>query len=284
MTEQDDVRELIEAIKADREVAERQDIPMAEMDIVRGTVDPVDMLTGASKVVGWMAANCSGEAYVSLIGMKRYPKVEWWTTLGLAFRMFPIEVGPSKKFKTETGYGYEAMVEIRRAGQVVTAASAICTTDERAWGTRDEYAVKSMAATRATAKAFRLGFAGLAVAAGLEGTPSEEIPPGGFEEQDSGHGICSIHRKPFRLSEKQAAAGFAPSHHVDEDDSWCEMQFAEKDRAKEALERIFPGNKPAQSQWMMDNFSEAWKQGWKSWGEGQWKDVADRADNESEGT
>jgi hypothetical protein len=61
------------------------------------------------------------------------------------------------------------------AGAVISAAEAICTRDERKWQAREEYALKSMAQTRACAKALRNVLAWVAVLAGFEGTPAEEV-------------------------------------------------------------------------------------------------------------
>jgi hypothetical protein len=58
---------------------------------------------------------------------------------------------------------------------VISAAESICTRSERTWKERDEYAIKSMAQTRACAKALRNVLAWVAVLAGFEGTPAEEI-------------------------------------------------------------------------------------------------------------
>ena len=51
-----------------------------------------------------------------------------------------------------------------------------CGTDEKTWASRARYARRSMALTRATAKASRLAFSWVMVLAGYEPTPSEEIP------------------------------------------------------------------------------------------------------------
>jgi hypothetical protein len=48
--------------------------------------------------------------------------------------------------------------------------------DERTWSQRDAYARRSMAITRATGKAFRLGFSWIMTLAGYEPTPWEEMP------------------------------------------------------------------------------------------------------------
>jgi hypothetical protein len=72
--------------------------------------------------------------------------------------------------------GWEARVEARTlAGQVVGAAEAECLRTEKQWKSRDDYALRSMAQTRAVSKALRgpLGF--VVTLAGFEATPAEEM-------------------------------------------------------------------------------------------------------------
>lgn len=159
---------------------ESTEIAVVEHD-VGGLVqhDPTAALENTEKLVRYMAEKCTGPRFISNIQGRSYPRVEWWTTVGLALGLQPVEVS-SKKIEFEGGYMYEAIVEVRRDGKVITRASAICSTEERSWGSRDEYAVKSMAGTRATGKAYRIGLSALAVMAGLEPTPADEVPPQGF--------------------------------------------------------------------------------------------------------
>jgi len=66
-------------------------------------------------------------------------------------------------------------------GKLIGRASALCGMDEKdrygkpTWATRPEYARRSMAVTRATGKAFRLGFSWIMTLAGYAPTPAEEI-------------------------------------------------------------------------------------------------------------
>jgi hypothetical protein len=73
--------------------------------------------------------------------------------------------------------GYEAEVELVKVGtgEVVSRASALCLRDEPRWRDQPEYAIRSMAVTRAAGKAFRLAFAWIMGLAGYEGTPAEEV-------------------------------------------------------------------------------------------------------------
>lgn len=88
--------------------------------------------------------------------------------------VLPREVGVTA---CEDG-SYEAIVELIRTGDgaVIGRASAICgTPDEPTWATRPAYARRSMAITRATGKAYRLGFSWIMALAGYEPTPAEEM-------------------------------------------------------------------------------------------------------------
>lgn len=138
--------------------------------------DAVDRLEAAQSLVQKMASLCRGPAFVAEIQGRQYPTVAWWTTVGAALGLFPVEVS-CERLNRDGEIAYLAMVEVRdRSGRTVTRASAMCSSAERLWRGRDEYAIRSMAITRATGKAYRLGLAFLAVLAGLEPTPAEEMP------------------------------------------------------------------------------------------------------------
>jgi hypothetical protein len=73
--------------------------------------------------------------------------------------------------------GWEARVEARTLdGRVVGAAESECLSSERKWGRADDYAIRSMAATRATSKALRMPLGFVMELAGFDATPADEIP------------------------------------------------------------------------------------------------------------
>jgi len=75
------------------------------------------------------------------------------------------------------GYDWEACVEIKTAsGVVVGRAEAMCSRSEDTWARRDEYAVRSMAETRAESRAYRRAAGWLVSIAGYNPTPKEEMP------------------------------------------------------------------------------------------------------------
>ena len=74
-------------------------------------------------------------------------------------------------------YGFTChAILIDKNGQKRGAGSGRCDRSEKMWKHRDDYALASMAQTRAIGKAFRGTFGFVAKAAGLEATPVEEMP------------------------------------------------------------------------------------------------------------
>ena len=101
--------------------------------------------------------------------------VEGWTLLGSLVGVFPIVT-----WTRQLEDGWEARVEARtRHGDLVGAAEAQCTRTERTWKNRDDYALRSMAQTRATSKALRMPLGFVIHLAGFSATPFEEMPPPG---------------------------------------------------------------------------------------------------------
>lgn len=122
------------------------------------------------------------QLFVNLSG-RRHVKVEGWTLLGSMMGVFPV-TDTVTELRREDGssFGFEARVEARTlAGALVGAAIARCTRDEKNWDMRkgvrvDDYALMSMAQTRATSKALRMPLGYVMQLAGFEATPAEEIP------------------------------------------------------------------------------------------------------------
>lgn len=107
---------------------------------------------------------------------KKYPLVEAWQFAGSQLGLYPICIGIEDLSNAEE-IKYKATVEIRRFvdDKLVSNGFAICSNKEYSKKKFDEYAICSMAQTRATGKAFRNLLAWLMKAAGFEATPAEEM-------------------------------------------------------------------------------------------------------------
>lgn len=140
--------------------------------------DPEQAYREAQRLVNVVASMCTGPGYLVNIRGKQYPKIEWWTSVSASLGLFP-RVLYSKRIEREGEIAYEAKVEVHRNGQVIASGEAMCSSREDRWCNADEYAIKSMAITRASGKAYRIPLSFLAVMAGLEATPAEEVPGDG---------------------------------------------------------------------------------------------------------
>lgn len=76
------------------------------------------------------------------------------------------------------GLDWEAFVEIKTAtGDVVGSAQAMVSRGEETWSRREDYALRSMAETRAESRAYRRAIGWIVNLAGFSATPQEEMPP-----------------------------------------------------------------------------------------------------------
>ncbi len=137
--------------------------------------DPEKAFQEAQKLVNVVSSRCNGPGYLSTIQGKVYPRIEWWASVSASLGLFP-RVLYSRRLEREGEIAYEAKVEIHRNGLVISSGEAMCSNRELRWQSADEYAIKSMAITRASGKSYRIPLSFLAVMAGLEVTPAEEMP------------------------------------------------------------------------------------------------------------
>lgn len=109
------------------------------------------------------------------IQKKNYVNVEGWEFAGACMGISPI-VRSVERIQVEGEVKYHARVEliVMSTGKVVGAGEAICSNKEQGKSSYAEYAIASMAQTRAIGKSYRNSFAWLMKMAGYEATPAEE--------------------------------------------------------------------------------------------------------------
>jgi hypothetical protein len=107
---------------------------------------------------------------------KQFVNVEGWQFAGASLGLMPI-ITDTKDLSNETAIKYMAVCEVRNinTGAVVATGIALCSNAEKTKRYFDEYAILSMAQTRAIGKAYRNLLAWLMKAAGFEATPAEEM-------------------------------------------------------------------------------------------------------------
>ena len=107
---------------------------------------------------------------------KDYPQVEAWQFAGSQLGLYP-ELVSVQDLSNDKEIKFSAWVEVKRLsdGVVMSKGYAICSNKEASKKYFDEYAICSMAQTRAVGKAFRMLLSWLMKAAGFEATPAEEM-------------------------------------------------------------------------------------------------------------
>lgn len=106
---------------------------------------------------------------------KQYVNVEGWQIAGAFTGTLPI-VEKVEDLSVGNHYKYRAEVSLQdKEGNKVGYGVAICSNKEKGKQRFDEYAVASMAQTRAVGKAYRMKLGWLLKIAGYETTPAEEM-------------------------------------------------------------------------------------------------------------
>lgn len=154
------------------------------------TDDPVEIVEQAGRVADALKGVLTRQGLTQRIGGRDHVLVEGWTTLGSMLGVFAVkdwvrelpwpEPTPDalKQAKARgLTFGYEASYRAQRAdGTVMGGAEAECKRTEKTWQGRDDYALKSMAQTRAVSKTLRVPLGFIVTLAGYEATPEAEVP------------------------------------------------------------------------------------------------------------
>jgi len=216
--------------------------------------DPEKAYREAQQLVNVVASRCTGSGYLVNIRGKQYPKIEWWTSVSASLGLFP-QVLYSKRLDRDSEIAYEAKVEVHRNGQIIASGEAMCSNREERWRNADEYAIKSMSITRASGKAYRIPLSFLAVMAGLEVTPAEEMPVHESTQSIPKYERTNNHTDE-RASEKQQAAvrGLIENDKVYPNEKRQIHEFIEdgltKAKAKELLDFFYGISEFQDGQWI----------------------------------
>jgi hypothetical protein len=149
---------------------------------------PEQVLADAASAARALKSVIDGKANPVRMNGKTYLEFEDWQTVGrfygVAVRVVqskPILDDPVEGQKPRGNKGWEARAEVVNlaTNQVISQAESMCGRDEPRWAAREEFQIRSMAQTRACAKALRNCLAWVVVLAGFGATPAEELPSTG---------------------------------------------------------------------------------------------------------
>lgn len=171
--------------------------------------DPEAVLAEAAKAARALARVLESKKDKVMINGVQYLEFEDWQTLarfyGVTAKVIATTPVMSPTAKVDTVIGYEARaVAVRPDGTEISAAEAMCLNDERNWEDKPLFMLRSMAQTRACAKALRNILGWVTILAGYEATPAEEMPVG--QEGATGGGaartVMSGHRRAASPKER----------------------------------------------------------------------------------
>ena len=129
----------------------------------------------AKKLAELLTRFLQGNGLVIEIAGKNYVPVEGWQFVGTQLGLTEV-VQTCEPVKADGEIKYKAVVEvINQNGTVISRGFAWCSDKESKKKSFEEYAVASMAQTRAIGKAYRNILAWVVKMGGYEATPAEEI-------------------------------------------------------------------------------------------------------------
>ena len=152
-------------------VPDEAPIPAALGAAIIEAENPADLVKKATEMATVLSDLINKQELFKQIGPKKHVLVEGWTTLGAMTSVFA-----HVEWSRAVEDGWEARVVVRNAAGVsLGAAEAQCTTKEKNWKGREDFAIRSMAQTRATSKALRMPLGWIMQLAGFNPTPAEEM-------------------------------------------------------------------------------------------------------------
>jgi hypothetical protein len=173
---------------------------ISSMDVVTPYADPkkeVDRAHQMAKVLQDVVKQAGLSRKFG--GQKEHLFFEAWQTIGRFFNVTPSTEWSKPIMAGDKIIGWEARAIVTNAnGLTVAAAESMCGTDEPNWKGKANYAIRSMAQTRASSKALRQAFAWVAVLAGYSATPAEEM------DAEFNRGVATAPDKPKAESKPPA--------------------------------------------------------------------------------
>lgn len=146
--------------------------------------DPDSEIEAATTAAKALKRVIDGRDDKVVIRGKTFLRYEDWQTVG-QFYGYSVQTDEAAPVDIDGVKGAKAKaILLDRNGNLAGGAEAYCMRDEDKWRTSPWYQLASMAQTRAGAKALRNRLAWVAVLAGYEGTPAEEMPDDSHQSHD----------------------------------------------------------------------------------------------------
>ncbi len=143
--------------------------------------DPEEVVKEAARAAAVLKSVIDRKEKPVIFNGQQYIEFEDWQTVGKFYGLVArVDSTDQVTFGDSTGFIARATVIHAATGNVISSAEAMCLNDEENWGERKGkkvplFQLRSMAQTRACAKAFRNCLAWVVVLAGYKATPAEEM-------------------------------------------------------------------------------------------------------------
>lgn len=189
----------------DTEIVPSETVVPAAAYAVTTARPPSEVLREAQKAAVALDEVLRGKRRKVMFNNEQYLEFEDWQVLG-RFYGITARVDSSTYVEFGDAHGFEAHASaiLNPSEQIISAAEALCLDDERNWSGKPLYQLRSMAQTRACAKALRNTLAWVVVLAGYKPTPAEEISPEMQGEQQT-------IKQPARTSSRTNPATAGPT-------------------------------------------------------------------------
>jgi hypothetical protein len=150
-----------------------------------GNCKPAQAIANAVEIANEVAKIIQERHLFTIISQKAYVWCEGWTTMGALLGVFAHVVETEDLSDIPNAIKrYKAIVETRTLDErVLSRAESECSDEEKKWRGRDDYAIRSMAQTRAISKALRMPLGWIMKLAGYESTPAEEIDENNIDKE-----------------------------------------------------------------------------------------------------
>lgn len=156
-------------------IIKEEDTPTQQNNDVIITGTPTEIIEESTHIANILKDVINKQKLYTTIQGNKYVNVEGWTTLSSILQLVPL-ITSCERLAREDEIIYEAYCEVYTSNnRLVGKASAICSDKERNWKNRDEYAIRSMAQTRAISKALRMPLGWIMTLADFSPTPAEEM-------------------------------------------------------------------------------------------------------------
>ncbi len=167
--------------------------------------DPHKVLSMGQKMAKALKQVLTQNRWTVKIGLSEHLRFEAWQTLGSFFGYVPtvLKVEEIREGNKVMGYLCVGGVKRLRDGVIVSEAEATCMRDEPNWKNKPLFQLRSMAQTRACAKALRLCFSWIVTLAGFDPTPAEELVDTNTQTKETKKETANLQDKDNGVTQSQ---------------------------------------------------------------------------------